>query len=150
MNFVQKYLLQIWIAKENLLQWKNTAREIAAIDVLAKVTFWKYCFSLILNCLDAEKKMIATKFPKPQSKISLEIFEPKILPGTFNENVIEKILKKRPKNVIERFRARIFKFLTEIFKPKFSIQKFFRALENWLFPKWPIKLWIRSAQTSLY
>ena len=116
MNFVQKYLLQIWIAKENLLQWKNTAREIAAIDVLAKVTFWKYCFSLILNCLDAEKKL-ATKFQKPPIEISLKVFEPKILFGTLNENVIEKNLKKHPKNVIERFRARIF-------YPKFSNQNF--------------------------
>ena len=56
MKFVQKYLLQNLDCKRKFVAVKNPAREVAAIDVLAKVTFWKYCFSLILNCLDAEKK----------------------------------------------------------------------------------------------
>ena len=118
MKFVQKYLLQIWIAKENLLQWKNTAREIAAIDVLAKVTFWKYCFSLILNCLDAEKN----DCDKTLIETPIENFTEKFLTKNFTLNF--KTSKKGGQKISCQ------NFPTIIFKPKFSIQKFFRTLEN--------------------
>ena len=72
--------------KKKFVAVKNTASEIAAIDVL-KVTFLKYCFSLILNCLDAEKifKYPVKNFQKFKNFIEnfqIKNFQTKI--GTIN------------------------------------------------------------------